>query len=519
MRLWDHQQRGLNELARAIRTGERNICVTSPTGGGKSRMMFEEIHNSLSKEVALYTDRRMLLSQISEGLTSEGIEHGVRAAGVEPALLRRIQLAMVQTEGSRCLNGISGAGTRDVHACDLLMIDEAHKMAAGTMAALDEKHLEANPDRVKVGFTATPLGIGHFYDRLIVAGTLSELRACGALLPAYSYGPDEPDTKWIGKIVIGEGECGLPNARRMEYAHRVFGRVVENYHALNPKQLPALLFAPGVKESKWLAEQLTEEGITADHIGDNEIWMEGETLEANDENRALLAERSKSGRAKVLCNRFIMREGINWPWIYHGILATVFGSLTSYIQAGGRILRNDPSLPGKVIIQDHGGNWWRHGSLNADREWRLEYNDRIVAGLRAQRLREKKEPEPIVCPKCHGLRTHGKECPHCGHTHTTRTRPVLQKDGKLKEVRGDIFRRRRELPHNERLRNEWASRVRAIRNSRKETVQRMTFAQAEVAFARDHNWGYPPHTLPEMPVNDADWFRPIREVPRERLRT
>ena len=512
MKLWPHQQKALDDIARARAAGEKNILVTSPTGGGKTKLMTELLTHDPG-EISLCTDRRMLLTQTCEAMDQAGIEYGVRAAGIEPALLRRCQIVMMQTEGSRALNG-----NREIHPADLLIIDEAHKMAAGTMTALDEKHKEAKPNRVKLGFTATPLGVGHFYDRLIIAGTVSELRACGALVPSVTFGPDEPDTKWIGKIVVGEGECGLPTGKRMEYATRVFGRVVENYEILNPEHKPTLLFAPGVAESKWFAQELTRQGIVADHIDGSEIWIEGETMEANDDNRALLAERSQSGRAKVLCNRFVMREGINWPWIEHGIFATVFGSLTSYIQAGGRLLRACPERnKEKCTCQDHGGNWHRHGSLNADRQWKLEYTDRIMAGLREKRLREKKEPEPIVCPKCNGLRLGGKKCPHCGYEHTGKVRMVLQKDGSLKPMKGDIFRPQRILKPDQRIKDEWTQRIKSIRRSQKETVANMTFAQARAAFARDHNWGFPPPDLPMMPTRDIDWFLPVRDVPIETL--
>lgn len=511
MRLWTHQQQGLNAIAKARDAGEKNICVTSPTGGGKSRMMFELIHET-TDEVSLYTDRRMLLSQIAEGLDDEGIEYGLRAAGHEPALLKRIQLSMMQTEGSRSL----GNG-RSVHPSDRVLIDEAHKMAGETMMALDAEHVKVTPTRLKIGFTATPLGIGHFYDHLVVAGTNSELRKCGALVPAYHYGPDEPDTKWIKKVVVDGGECGIPNARRTEYAHQVFGRVLEHIPKFNPELRPMLLFAPGVAQSKWFAQELTRNGIPSAHIDGGEIWVDDMELEPTDENRALIAERSRVGDIKCVTNRFVMREGINWPWLYHGIFATVFGSLTSYIQAGGRLLRNDTTLPGHVVIQDHGGNWHRHGSLNSDREWELGYDDRIAQGMRKSRLQNKQEKEPIVCPKCYACRISGPDCPQCGYRHSGRVRSVLQKDGSLREMRGDIYRTPRRVERSNTVERDWVGRVRGIRKSKKPSVVTMTFSQAEVSFARDHNWAYPPRGLPEMPLNPADWFRPIQKVPAERL--
>ena len=511
MILWPHQERAIAEIIQAVDYGYRNICVTSPTGGGKSRIILEQI-KSAGYGVSLYTDRRMLLSQLSDDLDREGIEYGIRAAGYEPALLKSTQLSMVQTEGSRSLDG-----QREVHPAQLVIIDEAHKMAGATMVALDAEHLRLKPKRVKLGTTATPLGIDHFYDKLIVAGTNTELRHCGALVPAKHYGPDEPDTKWIGTVAVDGGECGIVNAKRTAFAHMVFGRVIEHIPIYNPELRPMILFAPGVEQSKWFAQELSNHGIKSAHIDGSEIWVDGETMEPNDDNRKMIAERSKDGEIKCVCNRFVMREGINWPWLYHGIFATVFGSLTSYLQAGGRLLRNDPSLPGHVVCADHGGNWHRHGSLNADREWDLGYDDRIVAGIRKERLQNKEEPEPIVCPKCHACRLSGPQCRECGYRHVGRVRSVLQKDGSLREMRGDIYREPRRIPKSPSVQDAWVNRVRGIRRSKKETVVRMTFAQAEVSFARDHNWQYPPRDLPEMPVNPADWFRPIQSVPKERL--
>ena len=503
MNLWPHQKYALSELDRCIEDDFQDIIITSPTGGGKSRILFE--HLSRQKSVAVYTDRRMLLKQLADGLTDNGHDFGIRAAGHDPRLLDDIQLCMVQTEHSRVSKG------REIHPAKTIYVDEIHKNGGETMCGLIDKHRSAASDVVIVGLTATPLGVGHMADKLIVAGTNSELRECGALVPAYHYGPDEPDTKWIGKIVVGEGACGLPNDKRMEFAHRVFGRVIDNYHVLNPYQRPSILFSPGVKESIWFAKSLAENGISAAHIDGKNCWVDGEEHKNDANLRDEIAARSESGDIKVVCNRFVLREGINWPWLYHGIFATVFGSLTSYIPAGGRLLRSHPSLD-SVVIQDHGGNWWRHGSLNSDREWNLEYTDRIVSGMREQRIRQKSEPEPITCPRCYALRLSGPECYSCGYRHQTKSRIVLQKDGSLREAKGDIFRRRRRLEPDARIRREWTSRVRAVKRSKKETVKRMTFSQLEVSFARDHNWQYPPRDLPSMPVNDIDWYRPVGEV-------
>lgn len=507
MSLWPHQDRGLNELDEAIAAGETKICVTSPTGGGKSRMMFEWIKRG-GRSTAIYTDRRMLCEQLSENMTAHGISHGIIASGFEPSIAD-IQLCMAQTMVSKCVNGLSMVP--NVERC---IWDEAHKMGGATLLALREQHWRA----IDVAFTATPLGIGHIYEKLIIAGTNSELRECGALVPAFHYGPDEPDVKWVGTVKVDDGECGIPTKKRQEFAHRVFGRVVENYLEINSDRRPTVLFAPGVAESIWFAQELCKNGIPAAHIDGENVWLDGELHQKDRDVIEGVKEMLADGTLSVVCNRFVLREGIDWPFVSHGIFATVFGSLTSYLQAGGRFLRGCQSI-GKTrcTIQDHGGNWHRHGSLNSDRVWELGWDDKIVAGMREKRLREKKELEPIVCPKCHAVRLSGPKCFSCGHQHNSKVRLVLQQNGSLKEMSGDIYRARRTAKKTEDLEKAWTSRVRAVRNSQKETVRNMTFAQLEVAFARDHKWAYPPHDMASMPTCDGDWFLPVRAVAEDRL--
>jgi len=499
--LWPHQISALAELADAIEAGETRICITSPTGGGKSRVMLTHILANPELRFQLYTDRRMLLSQLAGNLEQAGIHAGIIAAGCEWTN-SNVYLCMMQTVVSQYVKGL-----RNLPSADQVFIDEAHKMAGGSMQEIRDQL----GDHVSIGVTATPLGIGHFFDRLIIAGTNSELRKCGALVPAYTFGPDEPDTKWIGKVKIDEGECGIPTAKRMQFAQRVFGRVVENYRQLNPQGVPAILFAPGVRESIWFAENLTDAGIPSAHIDGENVWLDGEHLSVTQELRDEIRDRLEAGDIKVVCNRFVLREGIDWPFVQHCIFATVFGSMTSYLQAGGRLLRAHPGKS-RCIIQDHGGGWWRFGSLNSDRDWDLTHDDRVVAGLRSERIRSKKEPEPLVCPRCNGCRLSGPDCPHCGHRHTTKSRPVLQADGTLREMRGDIFRARRVAEYTERLESDWVNRIKAIKRSKKDSVRNMTFAQVEANFARENNWRYPPRTMPMMPVHDADWFRPVRDV-------
>lgn len=495
MHYWGHQDRTDAAIDAAIAAGHKRILVTGPTGSGKSVMIMRQI-DKVQRSI-LYTHRRFLREQLEGNMRKAGIDFGVRASGAEPALLRDVQVSSIQTEERRVFKQKQW----EIHHGDRAMIDEAHVQKGEVAKKIMQAHVEAGTP--VIGWTATPLDLGEYYDHLIVAATNSECRECGAHVICQTYGPDEPDTTRIKPTVTGEYTEN--DVRKVMMTPTIFGRVYDWWKKLNPDARPAILFAPGVGESLWFAQEFSKRGVPAAHIDGDDIWIDGETMPSSQEARNRLAGASKSGEVKVVCNRFVMREGIDWPWLYHGIMATVFGSLSSYLQSGGRLLRSHESLD-HVVLQDHGGNWWRHGSLNADREWRLEYTANIVAGMRAEAMREKKDKEPITCPECGRIRSGGPRCPACGHEHSKKTRRVMQLDGKLVEHEGDVFKPRRVKmePDTQKI---WERCYRRAFNSKNE----MTFNQAMGLFFYENHY-YPPKNLPYMPVDSLDWYRKVKYV-------
>ncbi len=505
MNLWPHQLFALEELPRLILAGFTRICLTAPTGAGKSAIICGLIEWGIENgfEVILYTNRKLLIEQLSRVLAKHGIEFGVRAAGHEDNRHLPVQISSLPTERARVLKSERwqehGRGKKV-----LAIVDEAHLNKSETAQAMLDKH-----DGPKVGFTATPIGLGHMYDKLLVAGTPSELRKCGALVAAYHYGPDEPDMARF-KTNIKTGEYSEADVRKAIMTKCIFARVLDWYAKLNDDRRPTILFGPGVKESIWFAEQLSAKGISAAHIDGNGIWVDGEYERAGMDARQQILSDVRSGRIKVLCNRFVAREGLDLPEVSHLILATVMGSLQTYLQSAGRGLR---ACEGKdrLVIQDHGGHWHRHGSVNLDRQWQLTMTENVLHGLREEGLREKREPEPIHCQQCGLIRISGPICPQCGHEGKIRSRMVIQTNGILKEHTGDIYRPRKVQLWNN-TEKMWTNAYYRAKNSK----NGMTFRQAEgLFFYENHHW--PPRNLPLMPADPMDWFARVRDVPYDRL--
>ena len=504
--LWDQlQDRALGQIAEAMADGYRKILITAPTGFGKTRLMQQVL--GWGYPAALYTDRRLLLEQLHGRLGQSGFQMGIRASGWKHNVLPDIQLAMIQTEHSQVID----AESRRHHNARLVLFDEAHRLKADQAKALRELHIEDGA--TLIGLTATPVGLGAqvtidedgnetredpLYDKLVVAATMSECRKVGALLPADHYAPSEPDMRGMEKHRMPTGDYSGSEMRKKFCRPVVFGSVLREWRRLNPDQEPTILFGPDVAGSKWFHDQFVEEGISAAHIDGEDVLINGEHFESTREVREELLGDFRRGEISILCNRFVLREGIDVPEIKHCIFATAMGSVTSYIQAGGRALRSHPSMD-RITIQDHGGNWHRHGSLNSDREWRLDDTEKSIRQRRNGQLERKEQDEGIACPECFAIRREGKTCPNCGHVSHGKSRVVIQQDGTLKQMRGDIYKPRKTdtKPENEK---DWINTLFQFANAK----SRKTFNQAAAYYALEHNGLRPDPSWPFAPQDEMD---------------
>lgn len=418
--LWPHQERVFGLVEDSFRRGHRAVAVTLPTGMGKTEVMTRLCRRAAAKgkRAALFTNRRVLTWQAARNMERAGVDYGVLAAGYAPAAQRPVQVLSAQTVDARVFK----KGRYDLPEADLVLVDEAHGGAFGKAVTA---YLERGA--LVLGFTATPVGMAGLYTDLVVAGTKAEGRACGALVPCDVFAPSEPDlkgVKWEGVDVLNE------KARQRVMQCVVFADVFREWELRNPFRRPTLLWAPGVKESRWFVEQFRARGVTAEHVGNDTPQAERERIFAG----------SESGEVQVVSSMGVLTEGADLPWVYCGLLARPCGSLRLNVQIVGRILRAHPGKDHAVLL-DFAGSWHRHGSPNADRQWHLEDTDRSVRKERKRALREGKEEEGIRCPDCGGVRSSGPKCPHCGREHVRSVRAVRFADGTLKKMVGSVVKK------------------------------------------------------------------------------
>jgi superfamily II DNA or RNA helicase len=357
---WDHQRRAIPEILKRLRTHSA-ITVCMPTGAGKSNVSTALINlvGKCNGTASLFTNRKMLTKQTAENLTRSGVSYGVRAASMGHLmnLKQPIQISSMQTEISRCL-----AGSQPLHKAEIAVIDEAHLMAQGDSLKIIQRLLAMGTKVVLV--TATPVGLSHISKELYVGATKQELFDCGAHVRAIIKSVAEMDLSRVRRVKE-EDEDGnqqerfsLQDIRATAWNQAIVANVLEEYNRFNPDRRMAMGVAPGVPESRAMAEHFRRQGINSAHIDAKEVYVDGEykTDNAAGDLRSEVIERWKAGDIQAVWTCQVLREGIDLPGLFHLMLATPILQLKDFVQTCGRVIRKSPETPDHVIIQDHGGN-------------------------------------------------------------------------------------------------------------------------------------------------------------------
>ena len=183
---WLHQRHGVAETIRRLEAGVKSICLTSPTGSGKTQMQIAltQWATEQGKSVVLFTNRILLTEQTRRVFVNEGVLAGVVAASMPQYEYAEspVQIASIQTI-------LSKRRKNDSYwlDADLVLVDEVHQVASGESASLLNEYKERGA--AEVGVTATPLGVSNVCDELVVAAGTRDLQEDGKLCFAQWFAP------------------------------------------------------------------------------------------------------------------------------------------------------------------------------------------------------------------------------------------------------------------------------------------------------------------------------------------
>lgn len=434
--LRDYQEKSLDGLREAYRSGHHRPLLVCPTGGGKTVIFcyVSARSSAMGNRVLILVHRAELLRQTSRALERMAVPHGMIAPGYTPSS-DLVQVASVQALVRR----LSKMAWRP----DLIVVDEAHHAVAGTWAAV----LACFPEARVLGVTATPCrldgrGLSDVFDHLVVGPSTAELTERGFLTRAKIYAP--PVLADLSHIKIKYGDFAIGQVSDTMDKPAITGDAVSHYKRLCAGQ-PAIAFCASVNHAHHVAAGFKAAGFNA-------ACLDGSM---GDQERAGLIEGLGNGRVHVLTSCEIVSEGTDIPVVTAAILLRPTQSEGLFLQQVGRVLRPvyaqgaDISTDAgrlraiaagpkpSAIILDHVGNIARHGFPDDVREWTLDGRQRRRGG--------DDDPPPAVrqCPQCFMAHKPAPVCPGCGFLYQPKERQLEQRDGELEEVKADEVRQKR----------------------------------------------------------------------------
>lgn len=432
---WDHQDR-IHKLCQQM-WSERcsRWCVVAPCGAGKTRMICRIIAGAVSRglKVAIYSCRIQNTQQLMDMLDDAGIQYGTVAAAYRG---KRDITAPVQVCQLQTVVRASGA----IPNADIVIVDEAHQQVSRSARFMFDLHERAGCKAI-IGYTATPVNLAGAYNKILPGPTFAELLECKAHLPARVFVPDVPravhDNDTSVLKVQSSGELSSRIDAQINNYEEIHGRVYDKWRELNPDALPAVLFAPDVQAARGYVNKFAAKGVRTASIDSNSVvicrkdFRGVDIYKASPEARQDVIEGSKDGTFKIVHNRFILRESVNMPWLFHAIICSTMTGLSTYLQSVGRVLRYWPHYD-HVIIQDHSGSFDRHGMPNEDRLWALGATNNSMH--QEYKKRRKPPAEVSSCIKCGRESMTGSVCLSCKEPLRTGVRMVRERDGSLVEV-------------------------------------------------------------------------------------
>ena len=408
--LREFQASAHESIRQAAREGHRKICVSAPTGSGKSILALNVIRETLGKgRTAMFlADRKTLIAQTSNVARDVGLGyHGIiQADNPMMDLSRPFQIASCQT-----------LMRRGWPKFDVIVIDECHSQYKTWVDYI-------NSDECKsfvIGLTATAFskGMGRTWTKLVNAATMSELTDQGILVPMRIFSCRKPDMS--GATVKAGGEWSDDSAETAEMA--LIGDVLTEWQKFAADR-KTIVFGPTIAYCEDLCKRFNAAGVPAAVF----------CSDTPDDDRARITSDFEHGFVRVLISVEALAKGFDQKDV--GCVCDcrpLRKSLSTAIQMWGRGLRSCPEKVKKdCILLDFSGNILRFWD-DFERVYH-EGVDRLDDGEKLDRtVREDKDEEPKACPKC-GHKPFGRKCVSCGFE-IERKSLVEERPGEMQEIR------------------------------------------------------------------------------------
>lgn len=401
MKLRPYQDQAVKDLQRLFKQYQRIVAV-APTSSGKTTIAAALLRAWSKKRVLWVAHRIELLRQAR----AELIRAGIPASDV--GILSGPD--KINPDARILVCSVAMFRLRLVPAVDLIVVDEAHRVAAKSYQGI----IYARPDALVLGLTATPWRLdeqplGDTFDHMLVMAEAVELVADGYIMQAVCYGmPREKALALTRGIKVRTDFASGPLARAMA-KRTLIGDLVQECGRLAPGQA-TLVFAVNREHGRALLKRFLQAGRTAE-------YLDGETSDEEREAIAGTKGRLALGVTEVVVNVDVLSEGFDCPPVKCIVLARPTKSLTRFLQQVGRSTRKYRGR--RPVVLDHAGNCWRFGLPDTPQDWSLQGIPKQGSGEQPIRL----------CSSCHALIAAACIlCPECGAEQTQLETGTIEED-------------------------------------------------------------------------------------------
>lgn len=388
-------------VERAVRAlGEHgNTLGVAPTGAGKTIMLSgvagEWLDENDAKACVLaHRDELTSQNEAKFSKVNPGIDTSVFDAR-EKSWFGQTTFAMVQTLSRE-------ANLKRMPKLDLLVIDEAHHVAAPSYRRVIDHARESNPELAVFGVTATPnrgdrKGLRPVFSNVADQIKLGELIQSGHLVPPRTFVVDVGTQGALSSVKRTADDFDMAEVDAIMNKAPITEAVIRHWKEKAGGR-KTVVFCSTVGHARNVVDAFQAADVPA-------VLVHGEL--SNCERKEALAKFAQ-GEAQVVVNVAVLTEGWDHPPADCVVLLRPSSFKSTLIQMIGRGLRTvDPNeYPGVTktdcIVLDFGTSTLMHGSLEQD----VNLDGRDFTGETPQK----------ECPECGAqVPAASMECPLCGH--------------------------------------------------------------------------------------------------------
>lgn len=397
-KLFDYQQKLVNQARKEIASGHRGVLIVSPPGSGKSVIIAEIARLTVKKggQVMFFVHRRELIDQITKSFKQQDVD------------LHHCTIMTVRKIANRL---------GKLPKPSLIICDESHHSKAKTY----QKIFDYYSNVPRLGFTGSPWrmngqGFADIYSAMIQGPTVKWLIEHHKLAPFCYYSVPLFDQNKLNKSSTGDYTIASMTKASQP---TLYGDIIKTWLD-KAKGKRTIVYAHDTKHSQQIAQAFRNAGVKAQHCDSK----------TPSEQRKTIMNDFRTGKITVLCNYGLVDEGYDVKECECCVIARPTESLVFNIQSTMRCMRY---LPNKVgIIIDHAGNYKRFGLPNAPREWTLA--DRKKQGKKNSDNQD--APTVKTCNQCFAvIPANCRICPFCGaEVEVEQIQIEIDKEAKLTDV-------------------------------------------------------------------------------------